>query len=109
METVKQNQKQYGWLKDYQWKPGESGNPKGRPKGRTLKTWAQEFLSELPDDKKLEFLKNLPPDIVWRMAEGNPDNSTDLTTDGQPLSILFDKTFKGRATTQKTTGDSKEQ
>ena len=74
--TVNQQKKQHKspWLKNYQWKPGKSGNPKGRPPGKTLKEWAKEFLMTLPDSKKLEFLREIEPDIVWKMAEGNPSN-----------------------------------
>ena len=81
--TDKQDKKQYGWLADYQWKPGQSGNPKGRPKGKTMKEWAKLFLMELPDDKKMEFLRGIAPDIVWRMAEGNP--AQDLTSGGEKI------------------------
>lgn len=38
---------------------------------------------ELPDEKKLEFLKGLPPEIVWKMAEGNPQD--DITSGGEKL------------------------
>ena len=70
--TAGQSKRQLPWLKKYQWKPGQSGNPKGGKVGKTLKGWAKEFLMELPDDKKLEFLKEIAPEIVWKMAEGNP-------------------------------------
>ena len=62
-------------LKSYQWKKGQTGNAKGRPKGKTLKTFAREYLMSLSDDEKIEYLKTLPGDIVWRMAEGNPETS----------------------------------
>lgn len=79
MEGVKQQEKQHRspWLKDYEWKPGQSGNPNGRPPGPTLKEWARQFLMELPDEEKLDFLKCLPAEIVWKMAEGNPHNTSD--------------------------------
>lgn len=67
--TEKQVAKQ---LQPYQWKKGQSGNPNGRPKGKTLKEFAREYLESLPDDEKLEYLASLPTDIVWKMAEGNP-------------------------------------
>ncbi len=64
---------------------GVSGNPAGRPKGKTLKEFAREMLMSMSDEEKLEYLKQLPPEIVWRMSEGNPSNSTDLTTGGDKL------------------------
>lgn len=64
---------------------GVSGNPAGRPKGKTLKEFAREMLMSMSDEEKLEYLKHLPPEIVWRMSEGNPHTTTDITTDGQPL------------------------
>ena|SRR3990167_6673394 len=78
-ETDSQHKRQdkAPWLKDYRWKPGQSGNLAGGPKGKTLKTWAREFLMELPDELKLDFLKNMPADIVWKMAEGNPETNVD--------------------------------
>lgn len=82
--TDKQQGKQ---LIPYQWKKGQSGNPKGRPKGKTLKEFAREYLESLPDDEKVDYLSSLPTDIVWKMAEGNPESTTktDLTTLGEKL------------------------
>lgn len=61
-------------------KGDERINRKGRPKGtKSLKTFAMEMLKELNDDEKKEYLKELPKDIVWKMAEGNPKTETDVT------------------------------
>lgn len=57
---------------------GVSGNPRGRPPGPTLKEFARQVLATMPDEEKLEFLKKLPPEIIWKMAEGNPKQDTDL-------------------------------
>ena len=87
----KQQAKQHKspWLKDYSWKPGQSGNPNGRPPGKTLKEWAREFLEDLPDDKKLDFLREIEPDIVWKMAEGNPRQGiTGEDRKGEPTPLL---------------------
>lgn len=84
-ETEKQYKKQYNWLKGYQWMKGQSGNPGGRPKGKSLKTFAREYLISLPDEEKIEYIKTMPEDLVWKMAEGNPDSKTDITTDGESL------------------------
>jgi hypothetical protein len=75
-------------LAKYVWQKGQSGNPAGRPPGKTLKEFAREYLMSLPDDEKVEYLASLPADIVWKMAEGNPANTTALTgKDGGPIKI----------------------
>lgn len=82
-------------LKNRPWlfQPGKSGNPGGRPKGsKSLKTYAQEYLLSLDDEEKLEFLKGLPKDTIWEMAEGKAkqDNNTELTIKG-PTIIRLDE------------------
>lgn len=56
---------------------GKSGNPKGRPKGKSMKEFAREFLTSMSDEDKVKFMNGLSKDIVWRMAEGNPHQTTD--------------------------------
>lgn len=65
--------------------PGNVANPNGRPKGKTLKEFAREMLMSMSDEEKLEYLKQLPPEIVWRMSEGNPHTTTDVTSGNEKL------------------------
>ena len=64
-------------LKPYQWKPGQSGNPGGRPKGKSLKRWTQEQLARMTDEERVKFLRHIDPNLTWRMAEGNPHQTSD--------------------------------
>lgn len=60
-------------------------NPAGRPKGQTMKEFAREFLMSMTPEEKREWLKGLSPEIVWRMSEGNPHNTQDVTSNGEKI------------------------
>jgi hypothetical protein len=66
-------------LKPYLWKKGVSANPAGRPKGKTLKTFAREYLEAIPDEEKLEYLASIDPKIVWEMAEGKAKQDVEVS------------------------------
>ncbi len=67
---------------------GTSGNPNGRPKGKTMKEFAREFLMSMSDEEKREWMKDLGKDTVWKMAEGMPKQDNDITSGGKPIIIV---------------------
>ena len=73
--------------------PGSTANPQGRPKGQTLKEYARAFLASKTEEEKLEYIKSMPPEFVWRMAEGNPANAekVDLKIQEKNASALTQK------------------
>ena len=66
-------------------KKGQSGNPAGRPKGKTLKEYAREYyMMKTEEEKKayIDILEKRIPGFAWRMAEGNPrqEDKLDITS-----------------------------
>lgn len=70
---------------DGTFKQGVSGNPNGRPPGKSLKEYDRERFAKMSDEDKEKFLSTLNPIDRYKMAEGNPANATDITTQGKPI------------------------
>lgn len=78
----------------YMWKKGQSGNIMGRPKGKTMKDYAREYLERMTDEERDEWLEGLGKDIIWQMAEGKPRQDTDITSQGQKIELVVPSTIK---------------
>jgi len=69
-------------LKEWQFKKGQIANPEGR-KGskKSLKERAKEKLAHMTDEEAEEYLDGLSKLDIWKMAEGNPSNETEIKGD----------------------------
>ena len=62
-------------------KEGISGNPLGRPKGKTLKEYQGEQFRMMSDEEKEKWLEDnkVSGDTRWKMAEGLPKQDMELS------------------------------
>jgi hypothetical protein len=92
--TVERNRAAH--LAPWQFKKGQSGNPLGRTPGRSMKEFAKEYLASLTDEQRIEYFEGMNKADIWKMAEGNPANTTALTgKDGGPIQAEgIDTSFK---------------
>lgn len=70
--------------------PGISGNPSGRPKD-TLKQFVAKRLCGMSDEEKEQWLldNKIAGIDMWKMAEGNPKQDTDVTSGGEKIQPIL--------------------
>ena len=79
-----------GRNEDGTFKKGFSGNLSGRPKG-TMKDYLRRKLCDMDDEQKEEFLKTVAHEMQIKLAEGNPESQTDITSNGESLNAVLVK------------------
>lgn len=70
--------------KPWLWKKGQSGNLAGRPRGKTMKEYAKDYLAAMTDEERDNFMDGIPKEVIWKMSEGNPSNEV-TGKDGKDL------------------------
>ncbi len=76
-DVEKQAKNKVDAIRPYMWKKGQSGNIMGRPKGKTMKEYAREYLERMTDEERDEWLEGLNKDTIWEMAEGKAAQKVD--------------------------------
>lgn len=64
-------------LMPHLWKKGQSGNIMGRPKGKTMKEYAREYLERMTNEERDEWLEGIEKHKIWEMAEGKAKQDVD--------------------------------
>ena len=90
-ETLKEQgeikDKRIATLAPYMFKKGQSGNPKGRPPGKSLKERAKAMLNAMTPEEEQEFLEGIDKKTIWEMAEGKAKQ--DMEIQGEMISKVI--------------------
>lgn len=78
-------------IKPWQFKKGQSGNPKGRPPGKSLKERAKAMLNAMTEEEEQAFLEGIDKRVIWEMAEGKAKQDVELSGEVKSKVVSVDE------------------
>jgi len=72
----------------------------GRPKGKSLKEFWRQRFADMTDEEKQEFSKKVTPELLFRMAEGNPAQDNNHEIRGELIVQLAPEIIKKNETNE---------
>ena len=91
-------------IKPWQFKKGQSGNPKGRPPGKSLKERTKAMLNAMTEEEEQEFLAGMDKRTIWEMAEGKAKQETEHSGN-LTISQVLDQLENGQETSEQNVED----
>lgn len=80
-DTVKQGNNKVDAIRPYMWKKGQSGNIMGRPKTKTMKEYARQYLERMTDEERDEWFEGIDKQVIWEMGEGKASQQMEAKVD----------------------------
>lgn len=106
-DTDKQADNRVQYIQPYQWKKGQSGNLKGRPKGKSMKEYSREMLEEMTEEERQEFLNGIPKYVIWEMAEGKAKTDGNIKVELPTSLIEIISGIANKTTNKSVSGEDK--
>lgn len=53
-----------------------------------MKEYARDYLASMTDEERQDFMEGIPKVEIWKLAEGNPDTKSDITSKGDKIFVM---------------------